>query len=129
QPGGTVGGDVGDRAHPPARVLPAAPRPARRPAPPARARPARELVVTDRTATGGIDDAAPVFVVGSMRSGSTLLRLMLDSHPRIAIGAETGFMGAAMGTKRIPGWKYGAEWYQRINWSEAEVDQRLRDFY
>jgi hypothetical protein len=75
------------------------------------------------------EDDGPVFVVGSMRSGSTLLRLILDSHPRIAIGAETGFMGAVMGTKRIPGWKYGAEWYERISWSEAELDERLRDFY
>ena len=71
----------------------------------------------------------PIFVVGSMRSGSTLLRLILDSHPRIAIGAETGFMGAVMGTKQIPSWKYGAEWYQRIDWSEPELDERLRDFY
>lgn len=71
----------------------------------------------------------PVLVVGSMRSGSTLLRLILDSHPRIAIGAETGFMGAVMGTKRIPGWKYGAEWYHRIGWSETELDERLCDFY
>ena len=79
----------------------------------------------------GLSEAAggPVFVVGSMRSGSTLLRLMLDSHPRIAIGAETGFMGAVMGTKRIPDWKYGAEWYQRIGWTEAELDERLREFY
>ena len=30
----------------------------------------------------------PVFVVGSMRSGSTMLRLILDSHPNIAIGGE-----------------------------------------
>lgn len=71
----------------------------------------------------------PIFVVGSMRSGSTLLRLILDSHPRIAIGAETGFMGAVMGTKQIASWKYGAEWYRRIDWSEAELDERLRDFY
>lgn len=71
----------------------------------------------------------PIFVVGSMRSGSTLLRLILDSHPRIAIGPETGFMGAVVGTKQIAGWKYGAEWYQRIGWSEPEIDERLRDFY
>jgi len=64
-----------------------------------------------------------------MRSGSTLLRLILDSHPRIAIGAETGFMGAVVGTKRIPSWKHGADWYQRIGWSEAELDERLREFY
>jgi hypothetical protein len=83
--------------------------------------------VTVQPASSGTD--APVFVVGSMRSGSTLLRLILDSHPRIAIGAETGFMGAVMGTKRIPSWKHGTDWYQRINWSEPELDERLRAFY
>jgi hypothetical protein len=77
----------------------------------------------------GTDAEGPIFVVGSMRSGSTLLRLILDSHPRIAIGAETGFMGAVMGTKRIPNWKHGADWYQQIDWSEPELDERLREFY
>ncbi|MEP6667075.1 MAG: sulfotransferase [Nocardioidaceae bacterium] len=71
----------------------------------------------------------PIFVVGTMRSGSTMLRLILDSHPRIAIGAETGFMGALLATKTIPNWKYGSEWYQRLAWTEEELDQRLRDFY
>jgi hypothetical protein len=79
--------------------------------------------------TGEAPGDGPVFVVGSMRSGSTLLRLILDSHPRIAISAETGFMGALMSTKRIPNWKYGGEWFQRINWSETELDERLREFY
>jgi len=81
------------------------------------------------SAPSGADAEGPIFVVGSMRSGSTLLRLILDSHPRIAIGAETGFMGAVMGTKRIPNWKHGADWYQQIGWSEHELDERLRDFY
>lgn len=71
----------------------------------------------------------PVFVVGSMRSGSTMLRLILDSHPRIAIPAETGFMGAVLATRQIPGWKYGAEWFQRIEWAEGELDDRIRSFY
>jgi hypothetical protein len=31
------------------------------------------------------------FIVGVGRSGTTLLRLMLDSHPELAIGPETGF--------------------------------------
>lgn len=73
--------------------------------------------------------SGPVFVVGSMRSGSTLLRLMLDSHPRIAIPPETGFMGGAAAVKQIPGWRPGAGWYERLGWSEAEVDERLRDFF
>jgi hypothetical protein len=71
----------------------------------------------------------PVFIVGSMRSGSTMLRLILDSHPRIAIGAETGFMGGLLANRRIPGWKHGAEWFGRLGWTEPELDARLREFY
>jgi hypothetical protein len=74
-------------------------------------------------------DGGPIFIVGSMRSGSTMLRLILDSHPRIAIGAETGFMGALLANRRIPGWKHGAEWYGRLGWSGEELDGRLREFY
>lgn len=74
-------------------------------------------------------DGGPIFIVGSMRSGSTMLRLILDSHPRIAIGGETGFMGALLATRRIPGWKHGAEWFGRIGWTEQELDDRLREFY
>lgn len=73
--------------------------------------------------------AGPIFVVGGMRSGTTLLRLILDSHPSISIGSETGFMGAAAAVKKIPGWRNGAEWYGRIGWSEDELDERLRDFF
>ena len=43
-----------------------------------------------------IPDAAPVFLLGSQRSGTTLLRLMLNKHPNIAIPYETGFMTAFM---------------------------------
>jgi len=74
-------------------------------------------------------DEAPIFIVGSMRSGSTMLRLIFDSHPRIAIGAETGFMGGLLAARRIPGWKHGAEWAGRIGWTEPELDARLRDLY
>jgi hypothetical protein len=35
---------------------------------------------------------APIFIVGCHRSGTTLLRLMLDSHPRISCGPETGLL-------------------------------------
>jgi hypothetical protein len=36
------------------------------------------------------------FIVGSPRSGTTLLRLMLDSHPQLAIPPETGFIPGAL---------------------------------
>ena len=35
---------------------------------------------------------APIFVVGCQRSGTTLLRLILDSHPAISCGPETRFL-------------------------------------
>lgn len=34
----------------------------------------------------------PIFIVGSPRSGTTLLRLVLDSHPRLSCGEETHFL-------------------------------------
>ena len=46
-------------------------------------------------AGGGERPAAP-FVVGVARSGTTLLRMMLDSHPALAIPPETHFAGRAI---------------------------------
>ena len=46
------------------------------------------------------------FVVGCGRSGTTLLRAMLDSHPNLAVPAETKFiarMGKARGRYELPG--------------------------
>ena len=71
----------------------------------------------------------PIFILGTMRSGSTLFRLILDAHPNIAISEETGFMGALAANKAIPSWLYGREWYRRLGWSEPEVDDRMREFY
>jgi len=34
----------------------------------------------------------PIFIVGCQRSGTTLVRLMLDSHPHICCGPETRFL-------------------------------------
>lgn len=50
-----------------------------------------------RSASDSRRDPMPV-VVGSPRSGTTLLRLMLDAHPELAIPPETGFLvlGAMM---------------------------------
>lgn len=36
--------------------------------------------------------ARPIFIVGCQRSGTTVLRLMLDSHSRISCGPETRFL-------------------------------------
>lgn len=44
------------------------------------------------------------FVVGAPRSGTTLLRLMLDAHSQLAIPPETGFVPSllALGTEATP---------------------------
>lgn len=36
----------------------------------------------------------PIFILGAPRSGTTLLRVMLDSHPAIACGPETPWLAA-----------------------------------
>jgi hypothetical protein len=62
----------------------------------------------------------PIFVVGCQRSGTTMLRLILDSHPHISCGPETRFLA---GLAAITGdqWRrmsqYGMsreEWHRRI---------------
>jgi hypothetical protein len=35
---------------------------------------------------------SPIFIVGCQRSGTTLLRLILDAHPAISVGPETRFL-------------------------------------
>jgi sulfotransferase family protein len=42
--------------------------------------------------------SAPIFVVGAGRSGTTLLRLMLNEHPDIAIPSEAHFIGPLIRT-------------------------------
>ncbi|MGH9026753.1 MAG: sulfotransferase family protein [Acidimicrobiia bacterium] len=46
---------------------------------------------------------SPFFVVGCPRSGTTLMRVMLDSHPRLAVPRETHFVvGLAIRSRRHP---------------------------
>jgi hypothetical protein len=44
-------------------------------------------------------DSAPVFVVGTGRSGTTLLRMMLNAHPRIYLTHEASFYLSTAGFK------------------------------
>jgi len=47
--------------------------------------------------TTTVIDKSPVFVVGAMRSGSTMFRLMLDAHPQISNPGEFDFLIAQVG--------------------------------
>ena len=71
----------------------------------------------------------PVFIIGAMGSGSTLLRLILDSHDNIAIPRETGFMRAYNAHQFIPYKWSGRNWAKRMGWSRQELDEELARFY
>ena len=64
-----------------------------------------------------------------MGSGTTLLRLMLDSHENIAIPHETGFMRAYNAMQFIPFKWTGRGWARRLGWSQQELDQELQRFF
>jgi hypothetical protein len=77
----------------------------------------------------GPASGGPILVAGSMGSGSTLLRLMLDSHENIAIPGETGFLRLALTHTFVPYWQLGDQWYGNLGLSEAELFARLGEFY
>lgn len=59
----------------------------------------------------GLAQPYPVFIVGPVRSGSTLLRLMLDSHPQITNPGECDFLFDMVGdTGECPNVSDYAEW-------------------
>ncbi|MEA2170813.1 MAG: hypothetical protein QOF76_4113 [Solirubrobacteraceae bacterium] len=71
----------------------------------------------------------PIFVMGSMGTGTTLLRLVLDSHDSIAIPPETGFMRAYKAHRFIPFKWTGRNWAKRLGWSDDEFEAEMRVFY
>jgi hypothetical protein len=64
-----------------------------------------------------------------MGTGTTLLRLMLDSHPNIAIPHETGFMRIYAGMRFTPFKWSGRYWANRLGWSDEEMDDLARDYF
>jgi len=85
--------------------------------------------VADTTEPAGAAPHGPVFIVGPMGSGTTLLRLIVDSHDNVAIAQETSIMRAYLAHKWIPFHRHGGDWYGRLGWSDDELDQRMREFY
>ena len=82
------------------------------------------------TATGdAAHNGGPIFIVGPMGSGTTLMRLIVDSHEHIAIAQETSIMRAYLAHRWIPFHRHGGDWYGRLGWSDDELDARMREFY
>ena len=73
----------------------------------------------ESTTSVGAPVDRPLFVVGYPRSGTTMLRLMLHSHPRIAIPYETSFLLAA--------YRHRRRFVLRQEPDESTVAQRLGD--
>lgn len=71
----------------------------------------------------------PIFVVGPPGTGTTLMRLILDSHPNIAIAQETGFARAVLAQEWVPFWTFGGEWYERLGLTRDQLEAEMRDFY
>ena len=66
----------------------------------------------------------PIFIVGAPRSGTTLLRLMLDSHPNISSGPETHFL---VKFKSI----LGSDWrrLKRYGFEKTYWQEKIADFF
>jgi protein-tyrosine sulfotransferase len=71
----------------------------------------------------------PIFIVGAMGTGTTLLRLMLDSHENIAIPHETGFMRIYNSMRFTPFKWSGRYWANRLGWDDQELDGLARDYF
>jgi hypothetical protein len=82
----------------------------------------------EKRPNGNRDEAKPpFFVLGSQRSGTTLLRLMLHTHPNLAIPFETGFMTAfARDASFVTPWHGRLSRYQDLR-SGTEIESLLDD--
>jgi hypothetical protein len=71
----------------------------------------------------------PIFLVGAERSGTTLLRLMLDHHPRIAFNLESEYLVSRIAPDgAYPDMAQYREWLRRdrvFQHRPFEIDQRL----
>jgi len=67
----------------------------------------------------------PGFIVGVYRSGTTLLRFVLDSHPNIVVPPESNFLNGLAELRNNEWYRKG---FQGVGVDAAGLTARLRDF-
>jgi len=78
-----------------------------------------------RTSAGRLV-AAPIFLVGSERSGTTLLRLMLDHHPDIAFEKEFDFVVQRLSDTGVaPPTDQYVDWLRTVRGVDYAIDRSL----
>lgn len=88
------------------------------------AEPIRRLLAAQQTANGpstvlATDDGAPIFLLCCARSGSTLLRVLLNNHPQVACPPETLFPQVANALIKMWGSTEGSD-----NWRTLSDEAR-----
>lgn len=72
----------------------------------------------------------PIFVLGAQGSGTTVMRLILDSHDDIAMAQETGFARVLMANEWPPfAADITAQWYRKLGLTLDEFERELAGFY
>ena len=67
----------------------------------------------------------PIFLIGCPRSGTTLLRVILDSHPNVACPAETFYL---LDLEKFWSSDDAAKGLQEMGYDREHVRRKLRDF-
>ncbi len=70
----------------------------------------------------GQPECRPIFIIGCPRSGTTLLRLMLDSHPHISCGPESHFLVEFANIIDRHGYRIERFGIDRDQWYEKTAD-------
>jgi hypothetical protein len=69
---------------------------------------------------------APLFLVGSERSGTTLLRLMLDHHPKIAFDKEFDYAVTRVSDSgELPSLQVYLDWIATVRGADHAIDRSL----